>query len=39
MGINFRQDMLHENVEFFFKVTYPIKAYYNTRQTFNVSVE
>jgi len=27
MAINFRYDMLHENVNFYFKVIYPIEAY------------
>jgi len=39
MGINSRWVMLHENVKFYFKVTYPIKAHYNTRQIFPVSVD
>jgi len=39
MGINFRQRTLHENVKFYFKVIYPIKAHYINRQLFSVFVE
>jgi len=31
MGINFRYDMLHENVKLYFKVICPITANYVTR--------
>jgi len=30
MSIKFRQDMLHENVKFYYKVIYPNKAHYIT---------
>jgi len=39
MGINFRQNMLHENVKFYFKVIYLLEAYYITRQIFSVFVK
>ena len=34
MSINFKQGMLHENVKFYFKVTYASEADYITRQIF-----
>jgi len=39
MGINFRWNILHENVKFYFKVVYPIEAHYIARRIFSVFVE
>jgi len=39
MGIKFRQDVLPENVKFYFKVIYTIKADCITRQIFSIFVE